>query len=74
MMQISEIPTLEEILRRADLPRYTGLQRTQIDDLIKHGKFPRPVRLSERRIGWLAREVAAWQASRIAARDKAEAA
>jgi prophage regulatory protein len=74
MMRIAEIPALEEILRRADLPRYTGLQRTQVDDLIKQGKFPRPVRLSERRIGWLAREVAAWQASRIAARDKTEAA
>jgi prophage regulatory protein len=64
-----EIPRLEEILRRADLPRYTGLQRSQTDELIKQGRFPKPIRLSARRIGWLKRDVAAWQHQRLVARD-----
>lgn len=64
-----EVPRLEEILRRTDLPRYTGLQRSQTDELIKQGRFPKPIRLSARRIGWLKREVAAWQQQRLVARD-----
>ena len=70
MCELETIPQLHEILRRADLPRFTGLQRSQIDELTRSGKFPSPVRLSARRIGWLKREVASWQAARIAARDE----
>ena len=34
------------------------------------GKFPKPVRLSARRIGWLESEIITWQQSRISLRDK----
>jgi prophage regulatory protein len=57
------------IIRKADLPKYTGLKRTAIDELIGKGLFPRPVRLSERAVGWLGNEIAAWQAERVAERD-----
>ena len=64
-----EQPRLIRIIRLADLPDYCGLKRTQIQQLVSEGRFPAPVRLSARRMGWLESEVASWQAARIAERD-----
>lgn len=55
-----------------ELHKYTGLRRTQIKDLIAEGKFPKPVKLSERRAAWWARDVAAWQAERVAEQAERE--
>jgi prophage regulatory protein len=63
--------SLHKMIRSADLPNYTGLKRTQLDQLIKAGQFPRPVRLSARRKAWIEAELIAWQQSRIAGRDGA---
>ena len=60
---------LHRIVRANELPAYTGLKSTQIDALIQRGDFPKPVRLSERRKGWLESELIAWQQRRISARD-----
>jgi prophage regulatory protein len=65
-------PKLQKLIRKADLPQYTGLQRTTIAELIKDGKFPKPIQLTDegRTLAWLECEVLAWQASRIAQRDQ----
>jgi prophage regulatory protein len=65
------MPVLNRIFRRKDLSTFVGLRRTQLDDLIAKGEFPRPIRLSDsgRAIAWLESDLAAWQAKRIAARD-----
>jgi len=60
---------LHKIIRLVDLPQFTGLRRTQIDELIKCGCFPKPVKLSVRRKGWLETELIAWQQQCIARRD-----
>lgn len=60
--------TLHKIIRASELPAFTGLRRTQIDSLIERGLFPKPVKLSERRKGWLESELITWQQQRIAAR------
>jgi prophage regulatory protein len=60
---------LHKIIRLADLPQFCGLKRTQIEQLIAEGKFPRPVKLSAHRKGWLEAEVISWQQQRIAQRD-----
>jgi prophage regulatory protein len=60
---------LHKIIRLAELPQFCGLRRTQIEQLIAEGKFPRPVKLSARRKGWLETEVISWQQQRIAQRD-----
>ena len=71
---MTEKPThyleLHRIIRSSELPKFTGLRRTQIDALIKRGQFPQPVKLSERRKGWLEAELVSWQQSRIAGREK----
>jgi prophage regulatory protein len=65
---------LQAVLRRAEVERVTGLPRSTIYDYMARGLFPRPVRLGARSVGWLEREVLAWQAARLAERDGAAAA
>jgi prophage regulatory protein len=67
-----EIARLHRVIRLRDLPNYVGLGRTQVEQLISEGRFPKPVRLSTRRIAWLESEVIAWQQDRIAERDRAD--
>jgi len=61
--------TVNRILRQKDVKAATGLSRTTIWRLIRHGAFPAPRRLTngapgKGAVGWLAREVEAWLASR----------
>jgi prophage regulatory protein len=60
---------IDEVIRRADLPRYCGLKRSQVDVYIALGKFPRPIKVGDRAVAWLASEVRRWQLERIAERD-----
>lgn len=57
------------ILRRKDVEKATGLPRSSIYELMDRNAFPRPIKLSAKRVGWLSTEIEAWQKSRIAARD-----
>ncbi len=58
------------LIRRKEVERLTALSRSRIYDLLKHGEFPKPVRLGEMSVAWIQEEVLAWIASRIADRDK----
>jgi prophage regulatory protein len=58
-------------LRLPEVVRRTGLQRDSIYRLGKAGRFPKPVKLSERASGWVLSEVEAWAASRAAERGAA---
>jgi len=58
----------DSILRRSDLRAATGLSTSTIYALIRDKKFPAPIRLSVRSVGWSARAVSAWQAERAAAK------
>lgn len=65
-------PRLDRLIRRADLPIYTGLHRTQIAAKIAAGEFPAPVPISDsgRAVAWLESELIEWQQRRIAARGR----
>jgi predicted DNA-binding transcriptional regulator AlpA len=69
MVVMAKEITLRRIIRRRDLPKYTGLQKSQTDVLISRGEFPKPISLTDggRARGWLEDEIAAWQAGRIEA-------
>ena len=41
------------VLRRPDVQRRTGLGRTAIYVLMAEGKFPAPIRLTAKAVGWL---------------------
>ena len=61
------------VLRRPEVQRRTGLGRTAIYVLMAEGKFPPPIRLTAKAVGWLEAEVAAWIAARVAERDAPKA-
>jgi prophage regulatory protein len=65
-------PKLRKILRKPAVMEATGYGETQIDELVKQDIFPAPIPLSPngRAVGWLEDEVAAYQAARIAERDR----
>lgn len=65
--------TLQRIIRLHELTLFCGLKRTQINQLIRDGHFPAPVKLSARRKGWLESELIEWQQGRIKRRDIAPA-
>lgn len=46
----------------------TGLPQNTIRDLVKAGKFPGPVPLAARSVGFVKAEIDAWMRDRIAAR------
>jgi prophage regulatory protein len=64
-------PRLQRILRKRDVLAASGYKPTQLDELIKQGKFPAPIHLSEggRAVGWFEDEVASHQEARRAERD-----
>jgi prophage regulatory protein len=47
----------------------TGLSRRTLYSEISEGRFPKPVQLTTRRVGWPEADVEAFLASKIAQRD-----
>lgn len=60
---------MNNMLRREEVSRRTGLARSTIYKLVGLGQFPRPVKITGRASGWLENEIDAWQKSRAAERD-----
>jgi prophage regulatory protein len=60
---------LQRFLRRPDVERSTGLPCSTIYEMIADGRYPRPVPLGGRKVGWPEDEIADWQQTRIAERD-----
>jgi len=58
-----------QILRRPEVSRRTGFGRSAIYAAIQAGRFPRPVKLGPRAVGWIESEVSEWIAARVEARD-----
>ena len=54
------------ILRRREVEARTGLSRSTIYAQMAEGKFPRPVKLGKRAVGWTEQAISDWLASREA--------
>ena len=54
------------ILRRREVEARCGLRKSTLYAEIAQGKFPAPVRITRRSVGWVASEVDEWIARRIA--------
>ena len=62
-------------LRRPEVQARTGLARSTIQVRLAEGRFPRPVSLGSRAVGWIEAEVDEWIRERIAeSRDTESAA
>lgn len=55
------------ILRRKQVEARTGLARSTIYGMVAEGKFPRPISLGPRAVGWIEADVVRWLQERIAA-------
>lgn len=62
-------PDEPAFLKISQVVRCTGLGRSTIYAMSRSGEFPKQVELSRGRVGWPRHEIAAWQQSRIDARD-----
>ncbi|KZZ62018.1 hypothetical protein A3762_13815 [Oleiphilus sp. HI0125] len=61
---------MKKFLRLPDVMQMTGLARATVYSLIAQGKFPPPVKLSERSSAWVSSEIDEWMSERIAASRK----
>ena len=53
------------ILSRKEVEQTTSISRTSIYRLMSNGQFPKPIRLSPNRVGWLAEDINNWLQKRI---------
>jgi prophage regulatory protein len=58
---------VETIIRLPAVRARVGLSRSQIYELVRQGKFPAPIKLSERASGWQESSVSEWVNARIEA-------
>jgi prophage regulatory protein len=65
-----QVAELLELVLPKEIRKYGGPQRSALADQIEKGVFPRPIRLSARRVAWLKRDLVEWQQTKIAERDR----
>lgn len=53
------------ILIRKEVEQATSFSRTSIYRMMAKGQFPKPIRLSANRVGWLAEDIDKWLQQRI---------
>ena len=61
---------MHTILRLPEVRRSTGLSRSTIYARIAEGRFPKPVSLGGRAVGWIEAEIEEWLEQRIEASRK----
>ena len=69
---MSDPTQIDRLLNRAAVREMTSISGSQIDRLEKAGKFPKRIALTERRVAWIASEIATWVQNRIAANRRIE--
>jgi len=57
--------TVDRILRDAEVRERSGLSRTTRWRLIREGKFPAAVKLTDHAVGWRESDIDAWLATRV---------
>ena len=69
-MDVQETPSKpKRLIRRPVVINRTGLQTSQIYDLIAEKRFPAPVPIGARAVAWVETEVEAWIEARIRERE-----
>jgi prophage regulatory protein len=64
---------MRKLLRLPAVVELVGLKRTQIDEAIRRGEFPKPIKLTDtgRARAWLEQDLEEWLEARVAKRDEA---
>ncbi len=62
---VTQVQLRPGLLRRSEVQQVIGLKsKSTLYEMMKDGRFPRPVKLSERAVAWRSEDVAAWIGSR----------
>ena len=61
---------IDKVLTLRELEEVVGLRKTAIYSAIKTNEFPRPIKLTARKSGWLKSEVQEWLELRRELRDR----
>ena len=61
----------QRLIRRKEVQAKTGLGASSIYAMMKQGKFPKAITLSERRVAWIESDVDQWINERIASHKAA---
>jgi prophage regulatory protein len=61
----------DRICRLPDVKAKTGLSRSTLYAMMAQGRFPKPIKLGERAVGWFEAEIATWIECRKAQRKAA---
>ena len=68
MEEVAEqIQTATAILRRKQVEKLTGLSCSTIYSEMAKGRFPKPIKITAKAVGWQVNAIDAWMASRVAA-------
>ena len=59
---------MNNLLRLPEVVRRTGLSRSYLYHEMKHDRFPKPVKITQRTSAWVDSEVQEWIENRIADR------
>jgi len=51
---------MSKIIKLPDVMKRCALSRSSIYAYIQNNRFPKPIRLGERAVGWMEAEIAAW--------------
>lgn len=55
---------VQQLYRRPAVQEITCLSRSSIYDLMRQGKFPRPIKLTGKAVAWRESDLTAWLESR----------
>lgn len=58
-----------QVIRLSSVIEATGLGRSSIYKYISEGKFPKPISLGDRAVGWVSTEIDQWIRDKIEERD-----
>ncbi|BBN59334.1 helix-turn-helix transcriptional regulator [Hydrogenovibrio marinus] len=61
---------MQKLLRLKQVMAETGLSRSYVYALSKDGKFPKPVKLSEKSVAWIESEIKEWIDQKIIDRNQ----
>lgn len=65
---MAEEPNMR-ILKRAEVEARVALSSSAIYEAIQQGRFPRPVKIARKAVGWIESEIDSWIKKRIVERD-----
>ena len=58
------------LIRLPQIIEITGMKKASIYLWMSENRFPKPIRIGARSVGWVESEISAWIRARIAARDE----